>query len=101
MFLILYSFLGASVGAGLVFGIGSLAKGGVTPVRLVLARAAVSALLVALSEGIALYFRIGQDLAFWYAGGVGGPIGCNLKLCFRGRGCNYRRGDSLPIGNVA
>ncbi len=72
MYLILYSFLGAGVGAGLVFGIGSLARGGLTPVRLVLAGAAVSALLAALSEGIALHFRIGQDLAFWYAGGVAG-----------------------------
>ncbi|WP_010272528.1 FecCD family ABC transporter permease [Paenibacillus senegalensis] len=70
--LIFYSFLGAGIGAGMVFGIGSLARGGLTPVRLVLAGAAVSALLVALSEGIALYFRIGQDLAFWYAGGAAG-----------------------------
>ncbi|MED0670122.1 iron ABC transporter permease [Aneurinibacillus aneurinilyticus] len=82
MFLILYSFLGAGVGAGLVFGIGSLAKRGVTPVRLVLAGAAVSALLVALSEGIALYFRIGQDLDFWYAGGVGGTNWLQLKILF-------------------
>lgn len=70
--LILYSFIGAGLGAGMVFGIGSMAKGGLSPVRLVLAGAAVSALLVALSEGIALYFRIGQDLAFWYAGGAAG-----------------------------
>lgn len=79
MQLILYSFLGAGIGAGLVFGIGSLAKGGLTPVRLVLAGAAVSALLVALSEGIALYFRIGQDLAFWYAGGAAGIKWFQLK----------------------
>lgn len=71
-YLILYSFIGAAVSAGLVFGIGSLAKGGLTPVRLALAGSAVAALLVALSEGIAIYFRIGQDLAFWYAGGVAG-----------------------------
>lgn len=72
MYLIFYSFLGAGIGAALVFGIGSLARGGLTPVRLVLAGAAVSALLAALSEGIALHYRIGQDLAFWYAGGVAG-----------------------------
>src|SRR5699024_6343336 len=41
-----------------------------TPIRLVLAGAAVTALLTALSEGIALYFDVGQDMAFWYAGGV-------------------------------
>ncbi|KAF9120926.1 hypothetical protein BGX30_002876, partial [Mortierella sp. GBA39] len=37
MYLILYAFLGAGVGAGLVYGVGSLAPGGLTPVRLVLA----------------------------------------------------------------
>lgn len=82
MSLILFAFLGAALGAGLVFGIGSLARGGLTPVRLVLAGAAVSALLVALSEGIALHFRIGQDLAFWYAGGVAGTRWSHLEIMF-------------------
>ncbi|RXZ80792.1 iron ABC transporter permease [Paenibacillaceae bacterium] len=82
MYLIMYSFLGAGLGAALVFGIGSLAKGGLTPVRLVLAGAALSALLGALTEGIALYFRIGQDLAFWYAGGVAGTKWFQLKIMF-------------------
>lgn len=70
--LMVYAFLGAAIGAGLVFGIGSMARGGMTPVRLTLAGAAVSALLTAVSEGIALMFRVGQDLAFWYAGGAAG-----------------------------
>ncbi|WP_339319767.1 iron ABC transporter permease [Paenibacillus sp. FSL R10-2734] len=82
MYLILYSFLGAGVGAGVVYGIGSLAKGGLTPARLVLAGAAFSALLSALSEGVALYFHIGQDLAFWYAGGVAGTKWIQLKIMF-------------------
>lgn len=70
--LMMYSFLGAAIGAGLVFGVGSLSRNGLTPVRLTLAGAAVSALLVALSEGIAIHFQISQDLAFWYAGGIAG-----------------------------
>lgn len=72
MTIILFSFLGAALGAGLVFGIGAMGKGGLSPVRLVLAGAALSALLSALAEGIALYFKIGQDIAFWFAGGVAG-----------------------------
>lgn len=80
MYIILFSFLGAAVGAGLVYGVGSLAKGGLTPMRLVLAGAAVSALLAALSEGIAIHFRIGQDLAFWYAGGVSGTKWEHLQI---------------------
>jgi iron complex transport system permease protein len=67
-----FAFLGAAIGAGIVFGIGSLGRGGLTPVRLTLAGAAVSALLVALSEGIALLYNVAQDLAFWYAGGIAG-----------------------------
>ncbi|GAA0434599.1 iron ABC transporter permease [Lentibacillus halophilus] len=80
IYIVLFSFVGAGIGAGLVYGIGSLAKGGLTPMRLVLAGAAVTALLTALSEGIAIYFHIGQDLAYWTAGGVSGTDWFNLKI---------------------
>ncbi|WP_410770016.1 FecCD family ABC transporter permease [Fontibacillus sp. BL9] len=80
LMMMLYSFAGAAVGAGLVFGIGFLSKGGMTPVRLTLAGAAVSLLLVAISEGIAIYFKVGQDLAFWYAGAVSGTTWTQLKF---------------------
>lgn len=80
MYIILFSFLGAALGSLIVFGIGSLSRNGLTPIRLVLAGAAVSALLGALSEGIALYFEVGQDLAFWYAGGVSGTRWEHLKV---------------------
>lgn len=82
MYTIFYCFLGAAMSAVIVFGIGSLAKGGLTPIRLVLAGAALSALLTALSQGIALYFQIGQDLAFWYAGGVAGVKWAQLQMIF-------------------
>lgn len=80
MYLILFSFVGAGLGAVLVYGVSSMAKGGLTPVRLVLAGAALSALLSALSEGIALYFQVGQDMAFWYAGGTAGIKWVHLKI---------------------
>jgi iron complex transport system permease protein len=70
--IILVSFLGAAMGAVLVNGIASLRRGGATPMRLVLAGAAVSALLAALSQGIALYFNVAQNIMFWTAGGVAG-----------------------------
>ncbi|WP_152393620.1 FecCD family ABC transporter permease [Paenibacillus guangzhouensis] len=78
--LILFAFIGAGLGAGLVFGVGSLSRGGLTPVRLVLAGAAVSALFGALSEGVALHYNIGQNLAFWYAGGLAGTKWFQLKV---------------------
>lgn len=80
LYLMLYCFAGAGLGAGLVFGIGSFTRGGLTPVRLTLAGAAVSALLTALSEGMGLYFHLSQDLAFWYAGGVAGTSWAQLKF---------------------
>lgn len=80
--LIFYSFLGAGVGAGLVYGIGSFARNRLTPVRLVLAGSAVSALLGALSQGIAIYFDVAQDLAFWTAGGTAGTTWLQLKIMF-------------------
>lgn len=82
MKLIIFAFLGAAIGAGLVFGIGSLNRRGLTPLRLVLAGAAVSALLVAISEGIALHFHVGQDIAFWYAGGVASTKWLQIKVIF-------------------
>lgn len=79
-YLILFSFFGAAISAGLVYGVGSLARGGLTPLRLILSGTAVSALFSALSEGIALHFRVGQDLAFWYAGGVAGTTWAQLQV---------------------
>lgn len=70
--IILFSFLGAALGTVLVQGIASMRRGGATPMRLVLAGAAVSALLAALSQGIALYFHVAQDIMFWTVGGVAG-----------------------------
>lgn len=64
------SFIGAALGILLVYGLSSMAVGGLTPMRLVLAGAAISALLTALSEGIVMYFNIGHGLAFWFAGTV-------------------------------
>ncbi|MBT2287846.1 iron ABC transporter permease [Paenibacillus albidus] len=71
-YIMLYCFIGAGVAALIVFGIGSLSRKGLTPIRLTLAGAAVSALLLAISQGVAIFFHLSQDLAFWLAGGVAG-----------------------------
>lgn len=78
--LILLSFLGAGLGVGLVFGIGALQPGGLTPVRLVLAGAAVSALFGGLTTGVVLYTGIAQDVLFYTAGGVQGVRWPQLSL---------------------
>src|SRR5699024_6259329 len=80
IYIVFVSFLGAGLGAGIVFGIGSLSKNGLTPMRIILAGVAVTALFTALSEGISIYFKISQDMAFWYAGGVSGTSWAHLKI---------------------
>ena len=43
--------------------------------RLTIAGAVMAALLHSLSSGVAIYYDLSQDLAFWYAGGVAGLSG--------------------------
>lgn len=74
------AFGGAGLGALLVFGLGSMSKGGLSPLRIILAGAAVSALLVALGEGIALYFKLSKEVAFWSASGVAGTNWAQIKI---------------------
>lgn len=80
--IILFSFLGAAIGAALVNAIASLRRGRATPMRLVLAGAAVTALLSSLSQGIALYFDVAQDVMFWTVGGVAGSNWQQIKIIF-------------------
>lgn len=79
-FLIIVSFFGAGFGALLVYGIGSLSRGGLTPVKLALAGAAVAALLGALTTGIMIYFDLAQDILFYTAGGVQGARWQQVQL---------------------
>ncbi|WP_226035531.1 FecCD family ABC transporter permease [Aquibacillus saliphilus] len=75
-----WAFLGAGLGTILVFGIGALAKGGLTPVKLALAGIAVGALLSSLASGIAIYNQVAQNMSFWYAGGLVGTQWISIKL---------------------
>jgi iron complex transport system permease protein len=80
--LLLFSFIGAGLGLGLVFGIGLLAKTGLTPVKLALAGTAVTALLGSFSNAMAIHFDVARDLSFWYAGGVANVQWDTVKLLF-------------------
>lgn len=73
-------FIGAGVGAGLVFGIASMKRGGFSPFRIILAGAAVSAFLFAIAEGVGLYFKISKDVSMWTAGGLMGTTWSQLKI---------------------
>ena len=73
-------FIGAAIGAMMVFGIGAMKKGGFSPLRIVLAGAAVSAFLYAIAEGIGIYFKVSKDVSMWTAGGMIGTSWGQLQL---------------------
>ncbi|QJX78382.1 FecCD family ABC transporter permease [Priestia megaterium] len=73
-------FIGATVGAILVFGIAAIKRGGFSPLRIVLAGAAVSAFLYAIGEGVGIYFKISKDVSMWTAGGMVGTSWEQLQI---------------------
>lgn len=66
----IFSFVGAGMGTALVFGLTSLSRGGITPVKLALAGSAITSLLSSLSTAIGIKFDIAKDISFFFAGGV-------------------------------
>jgi iron complex transport system permease protein len=73
-------FLGASLGAAMVFGLGAAKRGGFSPLRIVLAGAAVSAFLTAIAEGTGIYFKLSKSVSMWTAGGLIGTSWGQLKI---------------------
>ncbi len=69
--LIICSFAGAAAGAVLVYAAASL-RYQASPVRLVLTGSAVSALLTALGQGLAISLGAARDVMFWLVGGLAG-----------------------------
>ncbi|WP_353095133.1 iron ABC transporter permease [Tissierella praeacuta] len=78
--IVLFSFLGASIGAGLVQGIAFIGGGRDTHIRLILAGVAVSSLFSSLGQGIALYFNVSQNIMFWTVGGVASSNWEQIKI---------------------
>lgn len=67
------AFLGAGVAGVLVFFLGSLGRDGLTPIKIVLAGAAISALFVSFTQGLLVIDEQGiQSVLFWLAGSVSG-----------------------------
>ncbi|WP_010275214.1 FecCD family ABC transporter permease [Paenibacillus senegalensis] len=71
--LIWFAFLGAGVAAATVYALGSLGREGLTPVKIVLAGAAMTALFSSFTQGILVLNESGlQDVLFWLAGSIAG-----------------------------
>lgn len=94
-------FLGASLAAAFVYTLGSIGRDGLSPVKLTLAGAAITALFVSFTQGLLVINEQGlQSVLFWLAGSVAGrslnmllPIlpfmlgACLIALCL-GRSIN-------------
>lgn len=70
LLLIVTSFIGAGLGMALVMGISAATDGGISPLKLVLAGAAITAFLQAIADGVGLLFQITKDVSMWTAGGL-------------------------------
>lgn len=65
--------LGAACAGCLVFALGTMGKDGLSPVRMVLSGAAITALFMAFTQGILVISQDGLDsVLFWVAGSVSG-----------------------------
>ncbi len=69
----LFAFLGAGVAAAVVYGLGSLGRGGMSPMKVTVAGAAMSALLSSLTTTVLILDqRTLDEIRFWLAGSVAG-----------------------------
>lgn len=69
----LFAFAGAALTAVVVYTLGSLGRGGPTPLKLTIAGAALTALLSSLTTGMLLFNqRTLEEVRFWLAGSIAG-----------------------------
>ncbi|URN96584.1 MAG: iron ABC transporter permease [Candidatus Pristimantibacillus lignocellulolyticus] len=73
-------FIGAGIAVLLVIGIGSAKRGGFSPLRIVLAGAAITAFLNAITEGIGLHFQITKRVSMWTSGGLIGTTWSQISM---------------------
>ncbi len=73
-------FIGAGISVLFVFGLLALRGKSLSPLRMVLAGAAVSALLSAAADAINLEFKISKNISMWTSGGLIGTAWTQLQL---------------------
>ena len=91
---LLFAVIGAGTAAAFVYAVGSLGRGGATPLKLALAGAATSAACSSLVSAILLpRIRVMDSFRFWQIGGIGGAT------WFSARGMNsLALGDDVATG---
>ncbi|MDF2834639.1 MAG: iron transporter [Paenibacillus sp.] len=73
-------FFGSAIGASLVLGLGMARRGKLSPLRVVLAGAAISTFLIAVTEAIGILFKMSKDVSMWTAGGLIGTTWTQLGM---------------------
>ena len=68
---IISAFFGAALATAFILVLASL-KHGLTPVYIALAGTAVSAVFMAVTQVLVVFFDVAQELSYWTAGGIGG-----------------------------
>lgn len=106
------AFLGAAIAGMLVFLLGSIGRDGLTPVKIVLAGAAISALFASFTQGLLIVNEQSiQSILFWMAGSVSGRsidmlipvlpyiLGATIVALLLGRSINVLlSGDDIAKG---
>ncbi|PFT89245.1 ferrichrome ABC transporter permease [Bacillus thuringiensis] len=64
--MVLCSMIGSALGAGIVFGFGSLLQNGLSSVRLAIIGTVIGTFLSSVSAAMASYFQISQNVSFWF-----------------------------------
>ncbi|WP_313235059.1 FecCD family ABC transporter permease [Sporosarcina ureae] len=64
--LLIFSFIGSLMGAVFVFGVAKLVPGGMSPLSLVIIGTILGMFLNGVSQALATYFQISQNISFWY-----------------------------------
>lgn len=107
-----FAFAGALVSALIVYGLGSIGRDGLTPIKIVLAGSAILALFTSFTQAMLVLNESGmQNVLFWLAGAIGGrtldmlqPVSPLLAIAgitalFMGRAINlFVTGDDIAKG---
>ncbi|WP_209121448.1 iron ABC transporter permease [Alkalihalobacillus sp. BA299] len=107
-----FGFLGAALSAIIVYFLGSIGRDGLTPIKIVLAGTAITALFASMTQAILVLNETGmQDVLFWLAGSVSGRtlemlipvlpfiIVAGIVSMFMGRVINlFTTGDDIAKG---
>lgn len=69
---VLFAFGGAALATVIIMALANRNGSRMSPVFLALAGTAVSAVLLAITQALVVYFDVAQDLSYWTAGGISG-----------------------------